>query len=93
MIDLKKGVVTATVSQAGSEPITILSISNANALSAKKATDKNAGVRSRTFAGASLNFAPGVAATLSSLLGLQSGSITEGSLFATADVTLKKRVR
>jgi hypothetical protein len=62
-------------------------------LKAKRSTDKAAGVRSRTFAAASMSFAPGVAETLTSLLGLTSGAIAEGSLFATADVTLKKRVR
>ncbi len=93
VIDLKKGLVAATIPQAGDKPITILLISNADSLKAKRSTDKAAGVRSRTFAAASMSFAPGVAETLTSLLGLPSGAIAEGSLFATADVTLKKRVR
>ena len=93
VIDLKKGLVSATVPEAGEKPITVLSITNVDTLKAKRSTDKAAGVRSRTFAAASLSFAPGVAQTLNSLLGLPNGGIAEGSLFATADVTLKKRVR
>lgn len=93
VIDLKSGVVTATIPQAGNETLTILTITNKETLTGKKSTDKAAGVRSRTFAGASLAFAPGVSGTVASLLGLPSGAIAEGSLFATADVTLKKRIR
>ena len=93
VIDLKAGVVKAVVPQANNETVTILRISNAPDLKAKVSTDRAAGVRSRTFAAASLNFAPGVSEVITTLLGLPSGSLPDGALFATADVTLKKRIR
>lgn len=93
VIDLKDGVVTAVVPQASNEKVTILRISNLAGLKPKVTTDRAAGVRSRTFAAANLNFAPGISEVISTLLGLPSGSLPDGALFATADVTLKKRVR
>ena len=93
VIDLTKGVVTAVVPQVGTEAITVLNISNLATLKPKSSTDRAAGVRSRTFAGASLNFAPSIASTVATLLGLPGGALPDGALFATADVTLKKRVR
>ncbi len=93
VIDLKKGTVSAIIPQLDEKPTTVLTISNLNGLKAKVSTDRSVGVRSRTFAGANLNFAPGVAAVVSSAIGLAEGSLPEGALFASADVTLKKSLR
>lgn len=93
VIDLKGGIVTATIPQVGSDSIKVFLITNGQELTSKKTTDRANGVRSRTFAGAALSLAPGVSGTLTSLLGLPDGTIGESSPFAVADVTLKKRVR
>lgn len=90
IIDLQKGIVTATIPQASNQSITILNIANAASINAKQSFDKRTKIRSTTYAGAVLNLAPGVAATLVGLLGLPANSIADLAGFASADVTLKR---
>jgi hypothetical protein len=78
VIDLAKGVVSATIPQAGDAKIDVLTITN----------DKKAKQRTTAYTGAALILAPGVAATIASVLGLPAGSLPDGLAFATADVTL-----
>jgi hypothetical protein len=64
VIDLAKGVVSATVPQAGD-----------------------------AYTGTTLVLAPGVAATIASVLGLPAGSLPDGLAFGTADVTLYSKLK
>lgn len=84
VIDLRAGVVKASVGDAD-RAITVMRIPNAKKL---KPTVKD-GVT--TISGARLVLAPGVGAVVESGLGLPAGSLPDGSLFATADVTLQAR--
>ena len=93
VIDLAKGVVTATVPQSANQSITIFTISNAAELKAKVTTDKKTKIRSTAYAGAQLALAPGVAGTLVTLLGLPANAIAESTVFGSADVTLKRVVK
>lgn len=93
VIDLAKGIVTATVPQASNQTITVLTVTNAAALKAKSSTDKRTQIRSTTYAGATLSLAPGVAATLNTLLGLPANAISETAAFGSADLTFKKIVK
>ena len=88
VIDLAKGVVTATVPQAGDAKIDILTITNASTAKPKITDDKKAKLRTTAYAGTSLVLAPGVAATIANVLGLPAGSLPDGLAFGTADVTL-----
>ena len=91
VIDLKKGIVTATVPQASNQTITVLTITNAAQIKPKNSTDRKAGIRTSHYSGAALTIAPGVGATLASLLGLPEGSLPDGIVFGSADVSLKKK--
>jgi hypothetical protein len=84
VIDLRAGVVKASVGDAD-QAITVMRIPNAKKL---KPTVKD-GVT--TITGARLVLAPGVGAVVEAGLGLPAGSLPDGSLFATADVTLQAR--
>jgi hypothetical protein len=88
VINLKTGVVTATVPQAESQSLTILTITNAAALKAKVTTDKKAALKKTAYVGATLSLAPGIAAAISSILGLPANSLPEAAAFGSADVTL-----
>ena len=88
VIDLAKGVVSATIPQAGDAKIDVLTITNASQAKPKITNDKKAKQRTTTYTGAALVLAPGVAATIASVLGLPAGSLPDGLAFATADVTL-----
>jgi hypothetical protein len=90
VIDLAKGVVTATIPQADNQTISVLTIGNASGLKPKVNNDRKTKIRTSAYSGAALNLSPGVAATLASLLGLPSGSLPDGLAFGTADVSLKK---
>ncbi len=90
VIDLAKGVVTATIPQADNQTISVLTIGNASGLKPKVNNDRKSRIRTSAYSGAALNLSPGVAATLASLLGLPSGSLPDGLAFGTADVSLKK---
>lgn len=93
VIDLAKGIVSATIPQASNQSITILNISNSTELKSKTSKDSKTRIKSKVYSGASLSLAPGVAGTLNSLLGLASNSISEGAVFGSADVTLKQIVK
>lgn len=93
VIDLAKGIVTATIPQASNQSITVLNISNSSELKSKTSTDSRTRIKSKVYSGAALNLAPGVAGTLNSLLGLAPNSISEGAVFGSTDVTLKRTVK
>ena len=93
VIDLAKGVVSATIPQAGDAKVDVLTITNASQAKPKITNDKKAKQRTTAYTGATLVLAPGVAATIGSVLGLPAGSLPDGSAFATADVTLYSKTK
>lgn len=93
IIDLAKGVVSATVPQAGDAVVDVLTISNASKAKPKVSNDKKAKQRTTAYTGATLVLAPGVAATITSVLGLPAGSLPDGLAFGTADVTLYSKLK
>lgn len=88
VVNVAKGTVTAVVPQGTGAPVTVLTITNAKSLKAKVKTDRSTGVKTTSYMGARLAIAPGIGSVLDSLLGLPAGSLPDGTLFATADVTL-----
>jgi hypothetical protein len=88
VIDLAKGVVSATVPQAGDAKVDILTITNATTVKPKITNDTKTRLRTTAYTGTTLVLAPGVAATIASVLGLPAGSLPDGLAFGTADVTL-----
>ena len=93
VIDLAKGVVSATVPQAGDAKVDILTITNASTAKPKITNDKKIKQRTTAYAGTTLVLAPGVAATIASVLGLPAGSLPDGLAFGTADVTLYSKLK
>lgn len=91
VIDLKKGQVIATIPQGSGTPIPVLTITNASSLKPKAKTDRGTGIRTTTYSGAQLAIAPGVGSALDTLLGLPSGSLPDGTVFGSADVTLNAK--
>jgi len=87
VINLKAGTVKGTVRQADNSTVTVFTIRNAAQLKPKVTV--KAGVRTTTYVGVRLSFAPGIAGTLASLLGAPDGTIADRAPFATADITLK----
>ena len=65
-----------------------LTITNASTAKPKITNDKKAKQRTTAYTGTTLVLAPGVAATIASVLGLPAGSLPDGLAFGTADVTL-----
>ena len=92
LIDLKNGVIKSVISQAGSNSMATLSITNASQLKAQVTNVRKAKLRTTAYKGAKLSLAPGIAAALTSLLGLPEGSLPEGLAFASADVTLYSKI-
>jgi hypothetical protein len=88
LIDLAKGTISAIIPQGTGELATVLQITNAAALKATVTNDRKALLKTTAYKGAALSLAPGIGATLTSLLGLPMGSIPENLAFATADVSL-----
>ena len=84
IIDLRSGVVRAAVGDAG-KATTVFRIPNAGKV--KQSTKDGV----TTISGARLTVAPGVGSVVESGLGLPAGSLPDGTLFATADVTLQGR--
>lgn len=93
VIDLKTGVVTATVPQAENKSLTILTITNGSTLKPKVTTDKKTKLRTTAYTGATLSLAPGIAAAISSILGLPENSLPEAAAFGSTDVTLYTKVK
>ena len=93
VIDLARGVVSATVPQAGDVKVDILTITNAASAKPKITTDNKTKLRTTAYTGATLVLAPGVAATIASVLGLPAGSLPDGLAFGTADVSLYSAIK
>ena len=93
VIDLAKGVVSATVPQAGNAKVDILTITNAATAKPKITNDRKAKLRTTAYIGTTLVLAPGVAATIASVLGLPAGSLPDGLAFGTADVSLYSKLK
>jgi hypothetical protein len=93
VIDLAKGVVSAIVPQAGNAKVDILTITNASTAKPKITNDKKAKLRTTAYTGTTLVLAPGVAATIASVLGLPAGSLPDGLAFGTADVSLYTKLK
>jgi hypothetical protein len=93
VINLKTGEVTATVPQAENKSLTILTITNGSTLKAKVTNDKKAKLRTTAYAGETLSLAPGIAAAISSILGLPENSLPEGAAFGSTDVTLYSKTK
>lgn len=93
VIDLAKGVVSAIVPQAGNASVDVLTITNASKAKPKVTIDKKAKQRTTAYTGATLVLAPGIAATIASVLGLPEGSLPDGLPFGTADVSLYAKLK
>jgi hypothetical protein len=93
VIDLKNGVVKAVVPQASAQAITLFTITNAQELKAKVTNDKKAKLRTTAYEGAKLALAPGLAASIASLLALPEGSLPDGLAFASASVSLYSPIK
>jgi len=93
VIDLTKGVVTATVPQAGNQTLDILTITNASTLTAKITNDRKAKLRTTAYAGATLSLAPGIAAAISTILSLPANSLPDAAAFGSADVSLYRAIK
>jgi len=93
VIDLAKGVVSAIVPQAGDAKVDILTITNASTAKPKITNDKKTKLRTTAYTGTTLVLAPGVAATIASVLGLPAGSLPDGLAFGTADVTFYSKLK
>jgi hypothetical protein len=93
VIDLAKGVVSATVPQAGNAKVDILTITNASTAKPKITNDRKAKLRTTAYIGTTLVLAPGVAATIATVLGLPAGSLPDGLAFGTADVSLYSKLK
>jgi hypothetical protein len=93
VIDLTKGVVTATVPQAGNQTLDVLTITNASTLKAKITNDRKAKLRTTAFAGATLSLAPGIAAAISTILVLPANSLPDAAAFGSADVNLYRAIK
>jgi hypothetical protein len=93
IIDLPAGTITAVIPQANNAAVAVLKITNAAELKAVVTNDRKAKLRTTAYKGAALSLAPGVAATVASLLGLPEGALPDGLAFATADVTLYGKIK
>lgn len=93
IIDLTRGVITATIPQAGNQSLDILTITNASSLNAKVTNDRKAKLRTTAYVGATLSLAPGIAASISSILGLPANSLPDAAAFGSADVTLYGKIK
>jgi hypothetical protein len=93
VIDLKTGVVTATLPQAENKSTAVLTITNAATLKPKVTSDKKTKMRTTAYSGATLSLAPGIAAAISSILGLPANSLPEAAAFGSTDVTLYSKIK
>jgi hypothetical protein len=88
VINLKTGVVTATVPQAENKSLMILTITNLASLKPTITTDKKAKLRKTAYTGATLSLAPGIAGAISAILGLPENSLPDALAFGSTDVSL-----
>jgi hypothetical protein len=70
-----------------------LTITNAATAKPKITNDRKAKLRTTAYIGTTLVLAPGVAATIASVLGLPAGSLPDGLAFGTADVSLYSKLK
>lgn len=92
VIDLAKGVVTATVPEANNQKLTILTITNSASLKPKVKSDRKAGLRTTAYSGATLSLAPGIAAAITTALTLPANSLPDETPFGSTDVTLYSKI-
>jgi hypothetical protein len=92
VIDLEKGVVTATVPQAANQSLSIMTITNAATLKPKITNDRKAGLRTTSYKDVTLVLSPGVAATIATVLALPASSLPDGLAFGSTDVTLYSKI-
>jgi len=93
VINLKTGVVRATLPQAENKSMDILTITNASTLKPKVTSDRKAGLRTTAYSGVTLSLAPGIAAAISSILGLPENSLPEATPFGSTDVSLYSPIK
>lgn len=92
VINLKTGLVTATIPQAENKSMAVLTITNATTLKPKVTSDRKTKVRTSVYSGATLSLAPGIAAAISSILALPENSLPEATAFGSTDVTLYSKI-
>jgi hypothetical protein len=88
VIKLATGVVTALLTPDSNVATTILTIPNASTVKPKIKNDRPTRSKTSAYTGVQLVIAPGVAAVISSLLGLPDGAIADGTPFGSADLTI-----
>jgi hypothetical protein len=88
VINLATGVVTALLTPDSNVATTILTIPNASTVKPKIKNDRPSRSKTSAYTGVQLVIAPGVAAVISSLLGLPDGAIGDGTPFGSADLTI-----
>lgn len=93
VIDLKTGVVRATLPQAENQTMSVLTITNAATLKPKITSDRKSKLRTTAYTGATLSFAPGIAAAISSILLLPANTLQEAAVFGSTDVALYTKIR
>lgn len=93
VVDLRRGVVRATVPQAGKATVAALTITNAASLKPVVKVDRDTDIRTTTYTGAKLAIGPGIGEVLTTLLGLPAGALVDGTVIATADITLNAPAR
>jgi hypothetical protein len=93
VINLKTGVVRATLPQAENKSMDILTITNASTLKPKVTSDRKTKIRTTAYTGATLSLAPGIAAAISSILGLPENSLPEATPFGSTDVSLYSPIK
>jgi hypothetical protein len=93
VIDLKTGVVTATLPQSENKSMTIMTITNASTLKPAITKDRKAKIRKSAYVGATLSLAPGVAAAIVTILALPANSLPEVMPFGSTDVTLYSKIK
>jgi hypothetical protein len=93
VINLKTGVVRATLPQAENKSMDILTITNASTLKPKVTSDRKTKIRTTAYTGATLSLAPGIAAAISSILGLPENSLPDATPFGSTDVSLYSPIK
>ena len=74
--------------KAENKSLTVLTVTNLAGLKPTITTDKKANLRKTAYTGATLSLAPGIAAAISSILGLPENSLPDALAFGSTDVSL-----
>lgn len=93
VIDLEKGQVLASLTDDAKALTPIFTITNVDEIESKRSVDRTMKLRIRQLVGVKMNLAPGVAGTIASSLNLPAGILTEGLEFASADVSIKRKLK